>query len=156
MRAEGARHDVLAAVTAGRQDDDLLRILARTDAVAAFLGTDDGTNLLAAYKRAVNILRIEEKRDGPHDGAPDEALLELAEERAVHEALRASEDLDAFLAREDDAAAMQRLAGLRAPLDAFFDRVTVNADKPVLRANRLRLLTGVRAMMNRVADFSAI
>ena len=156
MRAEGAPHDVLAAVTAGRRDDDLLRMLARTDAVAAFLGTEDGANLLAAYKRAVNILRIEEKRDGPHGGAPDEALLELAEERAVHAALRASEDVDALLAREDDAAAMQRLAGLRAPLDAFFDRVTVNADEPALRANRLRLLSGVRAMMNRVADFSAI
>ena len=90
MRAEGARHDVLAAVTAGRQDDDLLRVLARTDAVATFLGTEDGANLLAAYKRAVNILRIEEKRDGPHDGAPDEAALALPEEQALHDALRAS------------------------------------------------------------------
>ncbi len=156
MRAEGARHDVLAAVSAGRHADDLLRVLARTDAVAAFLGTEDGANLLAAYKRAVNILRIEEKRDGPHDGAPDEGALELPEERALHEALRASADVDALLAQEDDAAAMSRMAALRAPLDAFFDRVTVNVEEPTLRANRLRLLSGVRALMNRVAEFSAI
>ena len=156
MRAEGARHDVLAAVTAGRQDDDLLRLLARTDAIAAFLDTEDGANLLAAYKRAVNILRIEEKRDGPHDGLPDEAALALPEERALHDALRAGKEVDALLQQENDAAAMRHLAALRAPLDAFFDRVTVNAATPVLRANRLRLLSGARTMMNRVADFSAI
>ncbi len=156
MRAEGARHDVLTAVTAGRQDDDLLRLLARTDAVAAFLATEDGANLLAAYKRAVNILRIEEKRDGPHDGAPDQAALDLPEECALYSALRASEDVQAFIQREDDAAAMRLLADLRAPLDMFFDRVTVNADEPAQRVNRLRLLSGVRTMMNRVADFSAI
>ncbi len=156
MRAEGARHDVLAAVTAGRQDDDILRLLARTDAIAAFLATENGANLLTAYKRAVNILRIEEKRDGPHNFAPDETALELPEEHALHEALRKSADVDALVARGDDMTAMRRLSELRAPLDAFFDRVTVNAEAPAQRANRLRLLSGVRTMMDQVADFSAI
>ena len=76
LRAEGARHDVLAAVFAAGADDDITRLLARTDAVAALLDTDDGANLLTAYRRAANILRIEDRKDGPHDGPPDEELIE--------------------------------------------------------------------------------
>ena len=155
-RAEGARHDVLAAVFATAADDDLVRVLARTQALASFLGTADGGHLLAAYKRAVNILRIEERKDGPHTSAPDAAALELPEEQALQAALQSAGGIDALLRQEVFAAAMTKLASLRAPLDAFFDKVTVNAADPALRANRLRLLSGVRAAMNSVADFSAI
>jgi glycyl-tRNA synthetase beta chain len=156
LRAEGARHDVLAAVMARAADDDLVRVLARTQAVAAFLGTEDGGHLLAAYRRAVNILRIEERRDGPHAGAPDASLFELDEEHALYAALDGAGEIEDLLRQEVFAAAMTRLASMRATLDAFFDTVTVNAADGALRVNRLRLLAGVRGAMNRVADFSAI
>ena len=157
LRAEGNRHDVLAAVFAAGDDDDLTRALARTAAVAALLGTEDGANLLTAYRRAANIGRIEDKRDGPHEGAPDPALLAEPEERALVAALDAAEPaILASLAEEAYADAMRAMAALRPPLDAFFDRVTVNAPDPALRLNRLRLLRRVRATMDRAADFSRI
>jgi glycyl-tRNA synthetase beta chain len=156
LRADGARHDVLSAVFASADDDDLLRVLARTQAVAAFLATEDGGHLLAAYKRAVNILRIEEKRDGPHGGAPEEAALQLPEEQALYAALQQMSQVEDDLRQELFAAAMSQLATLRAPLDSFFDKVTVNAPEPELRTNRLRMLAAVRTAMNKVADFSAI
>ncbi len=157
LRSEGARHDVLAAVLAIGLDDDLCRLLARTDAVTAFLASDDGANLLTAARRAANILRIEEKRDGPHDGPVDPALLALPEEIALARALAQAEATVAeALAREDYEAAMAGLAALRPPLDGFFARVTVNTDAPELRRNRLRLLARVRAAMTRTADFSWI
>jgi glycyl-tRNA synthetase beta chain len=157
LRAEGARHDVLAAVFAAGADDDLTRLLARTDAVAALLGTEDGVNLLAAYKRAANILRIEDRKDGPHTGPVDTTELVLAEERGLETALAAAGAVIAgHLAAEDYTAAMGAMASLRAPLDAFFDKVTVNAEEPRLRGNRLRLLNQVRSTMNQIADFSTI
>jgi glycyl-tRNA synthetase beta chain len=156
LRGEGARHDVLAAVFASAADDDLMRVLARTQAVSAFLATPDGANLLAAYKRAVNILRIEDRRDGPHTGAPAASALELPEEHALYTALQQTDEIEADLQQELFAAAMSRLALLRAPLDAFFEKVTVNASDASLRLNRLRLLALVRSAMSRVADFSAV
>jgi glycyl-tRNA synthetase beta chain len=157
LRAEGARHDVLAAVFAAGADDDITRLLARTDAVAAFLATPDGADLLSASRRAANILRIEDKRDGPHAGPVDAALLSQPEEQALAAALDAAEPaVREGIAREDYAAAMSALAGLRPPLDAFFDKVTVNAADPALRLNRLRLLARVPAAMGRTADFSQI
>ncbi len=156
LRGEGARHDVLAAVFASGDDDDLMRVLARTQAVASFLATEDGANLLAAYKRAVNILRIEDKRDGPHKGAPNAGALELPEEAALYAALQGAAEIEADLRQELFTAAMSRLALLRAPLDAFFERVTVNDRDAAMRLNRLRLLSQVRAAMGRVADFSTI
>jgi glycyl-tRNA synthetase beta chain len=157
LRTEGARHDVLAAVFAAGADDDIVRLLARTDAVAALLGSEDGANLLTAYKRAANILRIENKKDGPHEGEPDPALLKLAEEDALFGALRhAQPAIASHLVAEDYAAAMSGMARLRGPLDAFFDKVTVNAPEPELRRNRLRLLAQVRATMDQAADFSRI
>jgi glycyl-tRNA synthetase beta chain len=156
MRSEGARHDVLAAVFAAGADDDLVRLLARSAAVAALLGTEDGVNLLAAYKRAANILRIEERKDGPHDGPIDAVLLEQEEEIALSDALARTGAADQFLAEERFSDAMAVLAGLRTPLDWFFDKVTVNASERAVRLNRLRLLAAVRRAMNRVADFSAI
>lgn len=157
LRAEGARHDVLAAVFAAGADDDILRLLARTDAVAAFLATPVGADLLSTSRRAANILRIEDKRDGPHDGAIDPALLSQAEERALAAALDLAEPaVRDSVAEERYADAMRALAGLRPPLDAFFDQVTVNAPDPALRRNRLRLLARVVAAMGRAADFSRI
>ena len=161
LRAEGKRHDVLAAVFAapldGRPDDDLLRLLARTDAVAAFLGTPDGANLLAAARRAANILRIEDKKDGPHRGAIDPALLQAPEEIALDTTLTHAETaLATLLADEHHAASMTELARMRPVLDAFFDEVTVNAPEPALRENRLRLLSRVGAAMALAADFSRI
>ena len=157
LRAEGERHDVLSAVFAAGQDDDILRLLARTDAVARFLASPDGANLLAAARRAANILRIEDKKDGPHRGPVEPDRLELPEEQALDAALaHARADVDTRLASEDFAAAMTALAKLRPVLDAFFDKVTVNAPDPDLRENRLRLLSHVGAAMNAAADFSRI
>ena len=161
LRAEGARHDVLAAVFAaplnGVADDDIVRLLARADAVSAFLATPDGADLLAAARRAANIGRIEDKKDGPHRGAIDPALLLSPEENALDATLTHTESaIDAALAAEDYAAGMTALAGLRPVLDAFFDRVTINAPEPPLRENRLRLLSRVGAAMAQAADFSRI
>ena len=157
LRAEGARHDVLAAVLAGGVDDDLVRLLARTDAVTALLGTEDGRNLLAAARRAANILRIEEKKDGPHDGAVHSPLLVDADEMGLAAALDGVESqVRAAIAAEDFAGAMAGLAALRAPLDAFFETVTVNDARPEVRRNRLALLARVRRAMGLAADFSKI
>jgi glycyl-tRNA synthetase beta chain len=157
LRVEGARHDVLAAVLGAGLDDDFVRVLARTDAVAAFLATDDGANLLTAYRRAANILRIEEKKDGPHDAPIDAALLRLPEEAHLAGVLdRVEPDIAGTIRNEDFAVAMAGLAALRPPLDGFFDRVTVNDTQSELRHNRLRLLARVRAAMNLAADFSRI
>ncbi len=148
---------MLAAVFAARADDDLVRLLARTDALAGLLGTEDGANLLTAYRRAANILRIEEKRDGPHRNPPDPAFFIRDEERSLYEALaKAESGVKRGLDRENFTGAMTALAALRAPLDAFFDKVTVNAPEPDLRRNRLCLLNRVRVAMDQIADFSKI
>ncbi len=157
LRAEGARHDVLDAVLALGRDDDLTRLLARLEAVAGLLGTADGENLLAAYRRADNIVQIEAQRDGQEYDAIDPARFEAPEERAVGEAIGALSGVVAqALAEESFAAAASAMARLRAPLDAFFERVTVNAPQPELRRNRLALLRAVRETMRQLADFSKI
>ncbi|MGG5886446.1 glycine--tRNA ligase subunit beta [Falsiroseomonas sp. HC035] len=161
LRAEGARHDLVAAAfgQGGGHggEDDLLRLLARADALKALVEGADGPNLLAAAKRAANILRIEDKKDGPHAGPIAPALLTAPEEIALAAALDSTEPaVAAALAAEDFAAAMSALAALRAPLDAFFDKVTVNAPEKATRENRLRLLARLRGAMDTVADFSRI
>ena len=160
LRAEGARHDVLAAVFAARDDqgadDDITRLLARADAVAALLGSPDGADLLTAYRRAANILRIEERKDGPHDASPDPSLFVDPAEFDLDHSLRVVDEVVHLIRQEEFVAAMTALARLRAPLDAFFDRVTVNAPEPDLRRNRLRLVNRVRSSMDRLADFSRI
>jgi len=157
LRAQGARHDVMAAVLGVGVDDDFVRLLARTEAVAALLGTEDGANLLAAYRRAANILRIEEKKDGPHNQPPDPALFENDEERAVAATLDAIEpQIRNDLTAEAFGPAMMSMGRLRAPLDAFFDKVTVNDPRQDIRRNRLRLLSRVRAATDLAADFSKI
>ena len=160
LRDQGARHDLIDAVFALPGQDDLLMVVRRVEALAAFLDTEDGKNLLAGYKRAANILRIEEKKDGrAYDAAPDATLAAAGEpaERALAEALaKARETASAAVAREDFAGAMQALSTLRAPVDAFFQDVTVNAPDPKLRENRLTLLNALRAATREVAEFAKI
>jgi glycyl-tRNA synthetase beta chain len=158
QREKGARHDLVDAVFSLSGEDDLVRLLTRVSALEGFVGSDESDNLLTGYKRAVNILRIEEKKDGTsYDGRPDPGLFELDEERRLHAALEAALKSNAgHLAGERFEASMAGIAALRKPIDAFFDHVTVNTDNPDLRTNRLRLLNRIRSSLNAVADFSKI
>ena len=162
MRDKGARHDLIDAVFALEGQDDLLLIVRRVEALGRFLETEDGANLLAGYRRAANILRAEEKKAGI-----DEARSMRRPSRRITSSRRKRRRLadgscprcaeaDAAIAAEDFEAAMQALSHLRAPVDAFFDQVTVNADDPQLRLNRLRLLSALRDAVHSVADFSKI
>ncbi|HEX9558087.1 MAG TPA: glycine--tRNA ligase subunit beta, partial [Reyranella sp.] len=160
VREKGVRHDVVDAVFALGGEDDLVRLLARVEAVQSFLGTDAGKNLLTAYGRAVNIVRVEERKDkalaAKIAGAPDPTLFEQEEERALFARLAAL-SLSSRIKSEDFVGAMSDLAGLRAPIDAFFEKVTVNVtDNDQLRLNRLKLLNQIRATMDSVAAFSRI
>jgi glycyl-tRNA synthetase beta chain len=148
-----------AQVPGMRNSRDLLQIVKRVEALSDFLSTEDGANLLAGYKRATNILRIEEKKDGEgaFGAAPDASLFVQDEEKALAVPIEAAtKDAKAAVAKEDFAAAMSALAKLRAPVDAFFEKVTVNADDAKLRANRLKLLAEIRAALHEVADFSKV
>jgi glycyl-tRNA synthetase beta chain len=175
LRDQGARHDLLDAVFALndlRHDDgtinssafqdDLVLIVHRVEALGKFLDTDDGKNLLAGYKRATNIIRIEEKKDArEYVGAPDPQFYRQDEERALARAIDAARaEASAAVAKEDFEAAMRAMATLRPHVDAFFDKVTVNVadgpEKNELRANRLRLLNEIRDATRAVADFSRI
>jgi glycyl-tRNA synthetase beta chain len=158
LREQGARHDLVDAVFALDGQDDLLMIVRRVEALATFLDTDDGKNLLAGSKRASNILAIEEKRDKrAFDGAPDEALYSLYEEKALARAIdQVKREASAAVAKEDFATAMSVMARLRPAVDAFFDKVKVNDDDPKVRENRLKLLNQIRAATRAVADFSRI
>ncbi|GJE36842.1 glycine--tRNA ligase subunit beta [Methylobacterium persicinum] len=160
LRDQGARHDLVDAVFALPGQDDLLLIVRRVEALQKFLETEDGKNLLAGYKRAANILRIEEKKDGrAYDAAPDAALAASGEpaERALAAALQtARAEASKAVEAEDFSGAMRALSTLRAPVDAFFTDVTVNAPDPKLRENRLALLNALRAATQEVADFSKI
>ncbi|HYG25375.1 MAG TPA: glycine--tRNA ligase subunit beta [Caulobacteraceae bacterium] len=156
LRDQGKRHDLVDAVFA-LGDDDLVRIVARVEALDGFLKTDDGANLLAGYKRAVNILKAEEKKGVLPSGEATRLPSAPTEETALLDALQATEPkVQAALEREDFTAAMTALAALRAPVDAFFDKVLVNSPDPQERENRLKLLGNVRDAMGRVADFSLI
>ena len=157
LRDDGVRHDLIDAVFA-LGEDDLVLITKRVDALSGFLSTEDGANLLAGYKRAANILRAEEKKDGnSYSGSVKEALLTENEEKALFAALKDGENkTSAALDAEDFEAAMAAMSNLRGPIDAFFDCVTVNADEPEVRENRLNLLSTFRSVLGRVADFSKI
>ncbi|MDG5494840.1 glycine--tRNA ligase subunit beta [Niveispirillum sp. BGYR6] len=158
LKEKGVRHDLIDAVLALGGEDDLVRLLARVDALAGFVATDDGANLLAAYKRASNILRIEEKKDGiAYDAAVDASLLAQDEEKALADALvTAHKHAAPLIEAEDFTGAMAAFAAVRAPVDAFFEKVTVNADDKDLRANRLRLLSQIRGTLGLIADLSKI
>jgi glycyl-tRNA synthetase beta chain len=164
LREQGVRHDLIAAVFELGGEDDLVRLLARVHALSGFLATDDGANLLAGYRRASNILRAEEKKDGPFTATGstfadriDPAILSQPEEAALYESVRHAQTAIAdHLTAEDFTSAMSSLSHLRGPIDAFFDAVTVNADDSALRTNRLRLLDAVRTVMGNIADFSRV
>ena len=142
----------------GEQMDDLLLIVRRVEALGRFLDTDDGKNLLSGVKRATSILKIEEKKDArSYDGAPDPKLLVQGEEKELYRAIAAAEaNARKAVEAEDFEAAMRAIAKLRAPVDRFFDEVTVNAEDPSFRENRLKLLSRIRAATLTVADFSRI
>jgi glycyl-tRNA synthetase beta chain len=158
LREQGARHDLVDAVFALEGQDDLVLIVRRIEALGKFLDTEDGKNLLAGYKRATNIIRIEEKRDKTeYTGSPVPELYRQAEEWELARAIdTAATEAGAAVGREDFAAAMHAMAKLRPHVDAFFENVTVNAPEPDVRANRLRLLNGIRSATRAVADFSKI
>ena len=157
LRGEGKRFDILDAVLAAGVDDDLVRLMKKVDALTAMLGTRDGENLLAAYKRAANILRIEDAKDGPHDGGLDVGLFAQADERDLADVLGTVQvaTLHHFHA-ENYVDAMETFALVRPYIDAFFESVTVNTEPPELRRNRLRLLARFRDTVHQVADFSKI
>ena len=158
LREQGVRHDLIDAVFSLGGEDDIVRLVTRVTALQQFLKTEDGTNLLAGYKRAANILRIEEKKDGrSYPGEPDPALLSLPEEKTLFMDMAAGRELIAAeLERERFAEAMSAMAKLRGPVDAFFDKVTVNAPDAALRTNRLQLLARLRETLHTVADYSKI
>ncbi len=172
LRERGARHDLIDAVFSLPDQDDLLLIVRRVEALGAFLDTEDGANLLAGYRRAANILRAEEKKEGAgaFEASPDHSLLQEPAEVLLWERI---ESLDTEVRRHLELAqerigraesadetpfedAMTDLSSLRAPVDAFFEKVTVNAPEPELRLNRLRLLARLRRAVNEVADLSRV
>ncbi len=164
LREKGTRHDLVDAVFSLGNQDDLVLIVRRVEALQKFLATDDGTNLLSGYKRALNILKIEEgkekKKDAKHagfTGKPDVALLEVPQEVELFKSLAIANDLIAAeVQQERFEEAMRAMSRLRAPVDAFFEKVTVNDADPKLRENRLKLLSEIRGAMHSVADFSKI
>jgi glycyl-tRNA synthetase beta chain len=158
LKEKGIRHDLIDAVFSLGNEDDLVRLVARVEALQAFLKTDDGKNLAAGYKRAANILKVEEKKDNrTYISEVDEVLLAEPADKALHAALsKAIAATGPALDKEDFAGAMTQMAALRGPVDGFFEAVKVNADDPKLRENRLHLLAGLRAALHRVADFSKI
>ncbi|OHC73352.1 MAG: glycine--tRNA ligase subunit beta [Rhodospirillales bacterium RIFCSPLOWO2_12_FULL_58_28] len=159
LKEKGVRHDLISAVFAvDSGEDDLVRLLARVGALQGFLDADDGANLLVAYRRAANILRIEEKKDGlSYNGVADEKLFAEDAERILFDCL-ATVGAKSQEALKDErfTDAMTELAGLRTPVDAFFDKVTVNCENPGLRGNRLKLLSQIRSALEGIADFSRI
>lgn len=158
LREQGVRHDVIDAVLALPGNDDLVAVVARATALSDMLRTPDGENLLLGLKRAANLLAQAEERDGvEYSFGPDPKLAESDEERAIFAALdRAEPEIRRATEAEDFPAAMTAIAGLRAPIDAFFDAVQINTDNPVIRRNRLNLLHRIRAAGARIADFSRV
>jgi len=158
LKDEGARHDLIDAVFALDGQDDLLMVVKRVEALGNFVSSDDGANLLAGYKRAVNILKAEEKKDGapvtgrPHaDHLREQAEIDLA---AAIDTARA--EAASAVAEENFEGAMEALSKLRAPVDRFFEDILVNAEEPALRTNRLQLLAEIRDATHVVADFSKV
>ena len=158
LREKGVRHDYVSAVFALGTEDDLVRLMARVDALGAFLASDDGNNLLVGYRRAANIVRIEEKKDGRSyaGDVTGEALGAPDGEHLLAALQGAGGGVSAAHREENFTKAMSALAGLRAPVDAFVDKVTVNTDNADQRVARLNLLARIVAVTNQVADFSKI
>ncbi len=158
LKEQGVAHDLISAVFAVKGEDDLVRLMARVKALEEFLNTDDGTNLLTAYKRAANIVRIEEKKDKcDYQGKPNKKRINAAEGETLLSALEKAETSStAANAKEDFVASMKALSQLRKPVDTFFDTVTVNTDNKDERVARLNLLSEIVRTVNQVAVFSNI
>ena len=158
LRDEGIRHDVIDACLTGDRTDDLTDLVARARALNAFLTTDNGENLTQGYRRAKNILTQAEEQDGvEYSYGAERKLAETDEERALFDAIEAARPkIDAALTSEDYPVAMTALADLRAPVDAFFEAVQVNADTPILRRNRLNMLSEIVRTCTKIADLSRI
>jgi glycyl-tRNA synthetase beta chain len=159
LRDRNKAHDLVGSVLSAGRLDDLVDIVNRIDALDQFLATADGINLLASQRRASNILRIEEKKDNGTSfiGATSQDLLVAEEENALNRILDEIEpNIEANLDAENYAGVMKLLSQLRAPLDAFFENVTVNAKEPEIRHNRLRLLNRIDTPLGKIADFSLI
>jgi len=158
LRETGIRHDLISAVFALGGEDDLVRLMARVKALGSFLSNEDGENLLVAYRRAANIVRIESKKDKSEFGGNVSVdLLAEGEERALFENfVKVRSDAEDAIEDERFDSAMEEMAKLRQPVDAFFEKVTVNVDDLDLRLNRLRLLSQFGTTLNQIADFSLI
>ena len=159
LRDQDKRHDHISAVFAvAGGENNLVHRPKRVEALEGFLDTENGKNLLTAYRRAANILRMEEKKDSRrYEGEPDTSLFDQDEERTLYDRIdKTRTNVDAALRAEVFEQAMDLMATLRDPVDAFFDNVTVNSDDPELRYNRLLMLSQIRATLDRVADFSKI
>lgn len=158
LKEQDIRHDIIEAVFNDGSEDDLTRLVNRAKAIASFIKTDDGSNLLAAYKRATNIVQIEEKKDAVvYRGNPSESLLQEDAEKAIYKLFSGLKPVvSKGLENEEFESVMQELAKLRRPVDAFFEGVKVNNDDAALRKNRLLLLAQFRELLNEVANFSKI
>jgi glycyl-tRNA synthetase beta chain len=159
LREQGARHDLVDAVLDLRGTEaSIVSIVRRVEALGKFLDTEDGKNLLAGYKRAINIIRIEEKKDRRnYNEWSNPSLYRQKEEKALARAIETTrEEGSNAVAQEDYEAAMRAMAKLRPDVDAFFDKVTVNVEDKQLRENRLKLLNEIREATRTVADFSRI
>lgn len=158
LKEKGIRHDVISAVFDGGREDDMVRLVAKAEAIQTFLKSDDGENLMAAYRRASNILKAEEKKDECRfDETPNEAKFDQEEERALFAALeKLATPIEAALEQEDFTAAMQHITSLRSALDAYFEKVMVNAEDAAIRANRLYTLNAVRNQFDAIAAFTYV
>ncbi len=158
LKAENIRHDLISAVFDGQKEDDLLRVVKRVEALEAFLATENGVNLLSAYRRATNIVNIEEKKDDiAYKGNPNSKLLELTEEEMLYIMMNnLKPEIRKALKEDRFADAMDSLSSLRKPIDEFFDKVKVNTDEADIRKNRLKLLAQMRELLDEIADFSII
>jgi glycyl-tRNA synthetase beta chain len=157
LKSEGRRSDVLDAVLKSGTSDNLVIIMKRVNAVSDFLTTPNGSNLLTAYRRAANILKIENEKDGPHLPLPDRSKFVLGNEHNLYQTLSstAQDAIEDFYGRNFERA-MLRFAELRGPVDEFFETITINDPDPEIRRNRLSLLAQLRDTMHQIADFSKI
>lgn len=157
LRSEGSRYDILSAVAPTKQFTDLVELLKKVEAITSFLETTDGKDLLAAVKRASNILRIEDKKDGPHQGKSDQSLFTQDEEKNLASALeKAVTQINTTLQQEQFSEAMNSIATLKGTLDLFFENVTINDENPAIRSNRLKLLSQIDQAASLIADFNQI
>lgn len=158
LKDQSVRHDLISAVFDGGNEDDLMRLVMRAKALDAFIKTEDGINLLAAYKRATNIVRIEEKKDDTtyHKHPDKKLLIEDAEEALWRAMEKLKPELHNALEKDDFVQMMASVASLRKPVDTFFDTVTVNCGKEDVRVNRLLLLSQMRGFLDEVANFGMI